>query len=66
MISSFSCIIQPSKEKIMTFAKKAYTKPELTVHGNIEAITQKGGGNKTDVPIGTPVTPNTSITDITS
>lgn len=45
--------------------KKAYAKPMLTTHGPIETLTRKGGGNKTDVPIGTPVTPDTTINDIT-
>jgi hypothetical protein len=34
-------------------SKKAYFAPELTVHGNVETITEKGGGSKTDVPQGT-------------
>jgi hypothetical protein len=44
-------------------AKKAYFTPELTVHGNVETITQKGGGKKTDVPLGTNAT---NINDVTS
>ncbi|NJO61382.1 MAG: lasso peptide [Richelia sp. RM2_1_2] len=49
----------------MTFQKKNYAQPQLVVHGNVETITQQGGGNSTDVPIGTPVTPTTTIADIT-
>jgi hypothetical protein len=36
-------------------SNRPYVKPELTVHGNVETITQQGGGSRTDVPIGTPV-----------
>jgi hypothetical protein len=50
----------------MSFAKKFYTKPELTTHGNVETLTQQGGGNSIDVPFGTPVTPDTTINDVTS
>jgi hypothetical protein len=35
--------------------KKVYNAPELTVHGNIEVITQKGGKTFVDSPIGTPI-----------
>jgi hypothetical protein len=34
--------------------KKTYSAPELTVHGDVEVITQQGGASLTDVPIGTP------------
>jgi len=44
-------------------SNRPYVKPELTVHGNVETITQNGGGSKTDVPVGTTVT---NINDITS
>jgi hypothetical protein len=47
----------------MTSNKKVYARPELIVHGNIETITQSGGGSKVDVPIGTPAN---SINNITS
>lgn len=33
--------------------KKAYNAPKLTVHGDIEVMTQQGGGNSIDVPQGT-------------
>lgn len=36
-------------------ARKQYTTPKLTVHGNVERITQQGGSTATDVPFGTPV-----------
>ncbi len=38
--------------------KKAYSRPELIVHGDVEKLTQQGGGNVTDVPQGTPITNN--------
>ena len=38
--------------------KKAYNAPKLTVHGNVEAITQQGGASSTDVPLGSPVGPD--------
>jgi hypothetical protein len=34
--------------------KKPYNAPKLTVHGNVEVLTQQGGENFIDVPIGTP------------
>ena len=34
--------------------KKTYSAPELTIHGDVEVITQQGGASLTDVPIGTP------------
>ncbi len=37
--------------------KKIYNTPALTVHGDVETITQKGGTTTTDVPVGTPVGP---------
>lgn len=38
--------------------KKAYNAPKLTVHGDVEVITQQGGASQTDVPAGTPVGPD--------
>lgn len=35
--------------------KKTYNAPKLTVHGNIEVITQQGGETFVDAPIGTPI-----------
>ena len=35
--------------------KEQYEKPSLAIHGNVEELTQSGGGDRTDVPIGTPV-----------
>lgn len=35
--------------------KKVYNAPELTIHGNIEVITQEGGKTFVDAPIGTPI-----------
>jgi hypothetical protein len=49
----------------MTFQKKNYTQPQLVVHGNVETITQQGGGNKIDLPFGTVVSPNATIGDVT-
>lgn len=39
-------------------SKKFYTTPQLTVHGDVEKITQQGGSKQTDVPVGTPVGPD--------
>jgi hypothetical protein len=36
--------------------KKAYIKPELTTHGNVEEITLAGGQTNADSPVGTPNT----------
>lgn len=36
--------------------KKAYIKPELTTHGNVEEITLAGGKVNADSPAGTPNT----------
>lgn len=41
--------------------KKAYNAPKLTVHGNVEVITQKGGGTVIDVPMGTSVVTTPSV-----
>jgi hypothetical protein len=41
----------------MTFQKKSYLKPELTVHGNVEVLTKgTSNGGRTDAlfPAGTP------------
>ena len=47
----------------MNFNKKTYTMPQLTVHGNVEAITQNAVTNTaTDVPFGTEVGSVQSIT----
>jgi len=35
--------------------KKAYNAPKLTVHGDVEVLTQQGGGTNIDVPQGTNV-----------
>ncbi|MEE9391656.1 MAG: lasso RiPP family leader peptide-containing protein [Planctomycetota bacterium] len=35
--------------------KKAYQTPKLVVLGDLEQVTQQGGGNQVDVPIGTAV-----------
>ncbi len=45
--------------------KKHYNKPEVVVHGDFEKLTQKGGGNHIDVPIGTVVN-DTPISSVTS
>ena len=41
--------------------KKAYNAPKLTVHGDIEAMTQQGGGTVIDVPQGTSVVTTPSV-----
>ena len=33
--------------------KKAYNAPKLTVHGDVEVLTQQGGVSSIDVPQGT-------------
>lgn len=38
--------------------KKTYNAPKLTVHGDVEVLTQQGGSTQTDVPLGTPVGPD--------
>jgi hypothetical protein len=40
--------------------KKPYSPPELIVYGDVEKITQKGGGGHADAPIGPgdPIGPN--------
>ena len=50
----------PSKESTMVeikdrSRKKPYNRPQLVDHGDIDEVTQKGGHNSTDVPMGTPV-----------
>ncbi|MDJ0568223.1 MAG: lasso peptide [Pleurocapsa sp. MO_192.B19] len=35
--------------------KKAYNAPKLTVHGDVEVLTQNNGTSFVDVPQGTPV-----------
>ncbi|MEL6441765.1 MAG: lasso peptide [Cyanobacteria bacterium J06621_8] len=45
--------------------KKAYNAPKLTVHGDVEVLTQQGGVSSTDVPNGTPVGPD-GITSVAS
>ena len=47
----------------MTKQKKPYAKPQLTNYGDVEKLTQGGGGNFIDVPFGTPNAG--SIEDIT-
>jgi len=41
---------------VKNLEKKTYTTPMLVVHGDVQTVTQKGGGKFTDVPQGTPVT----------
>jgi hypothetical protein len=42
----------------MKLEKKSYEAPKLEVHGTVTELTQSGGGNQTDVPVGTPVNGN--------
>ena len=51
----------------MTSNKKKFVVPQLTVHGNVEKITEQGSqiGNF-DVPFGTTITVGTTPNDITS
>ncbi len=54
------------EEKTKDEAKKAYEKPELKVHGDLREITKHGGGNQTDVPLGTVVDDDATINDVAS
>jgi hypothetical protein len=38
--------------------KKSYVAPELTVHGNVEQLTQQNGKTFNDTPLGSPATDN--------
>lgn len=58
--------IRAFEEETEDESKKAYEKPELMVHGDLREITKSGGGNKTDVPIGTTVDDDATINDVTS
>jgi len=42
------------KEVRSTKEKKPYSTPQLITHGDVEVITQAGGTNFVDVPLGTP------------
>ena len=42
----------------MKTEKKTYVAPELITNGTVEELTLAGGGNFTDVPVGTPVNGN--------
>jgi hypothetical protein len=46
--------------------KKPYTTPQLIIHGKIEEITQQGGGNRIDLPMGTAISPDSTISSVTS
>jgi len=49
----------------MSLKKKVYTSPKIIIYGDVETITQQGGGNRIDVPLGTAIGPNTTIGDVT-
>ena len=49
----------------MNAQKNNYAAPPLAVYGNVENLTQQGGANSTDVPLGTPVGPD-GITSVAS
>ena len=55
-----------SEEKTTEESKKKYEKPELMVHGDLREITKSGGGNQTDVPLGTVLDDDATINDVTS
>ena len=42
--------------------KQPYEAPSVTRHGTVEELTQQGGGNSVDVPIGTPANTPGGIT----
>jgi hypothetical protein len=45
--------------QIMSFSvKKSYVAPQLTIHGNVEKLTQQNGKTFNDTPLGTPATDN--------
>ena len=50
----------------MDSMKKRYRGPELIVHGNLTKITKRGGGDGIDVPKGTVVAPDATISSVTS
>ena len=54
------------EEKTTDESKKEYDKPELKVHGDLREITKSGGGNQTDLPLGTVVDSDSTINDVTS
>ncbi len=41
-------MMEPQKNEVPEQPKKPYTPPQLTVHGNVEQITQGVAGNPTD------------------
>ncbi len=54
-----------TQEMLMNAPKKSYAAPQLTIHGDVEVLTQQGGFSNTDVPAGTPVGPD-GITSVAS
>jgi hypothetical protein len=38
--------------------KKSYLAPKLTVHGNVEKLTEQNGRDFNDTPLGSPATGN--------
>ena len=42
--------------------KKAYSAPEIISYGTVTELTSQGGGNFTDLPIGTPVPGDGDVT----
>jgi hypothetical protein len=38
--------------------KKSYIAPQLTVHGNVEKLTEQNGSRFNDTPFGSPSSPN--------
>ena len=46
--------------------KKTYRAPELVVHGDLRKITKRGGGDRIDLPEGTVVAPDATISSVTS
>ena len=50
----------------MDRSRKRYRAPELVVHGDLTKITKRGGGDRIDLPEGTVVAPDATISSVTS
>lgn len=54
------------EKKTMEESKKEYEKPEVKVHGDLREITKSGGGDRIDLPLGTVISSDDTINDVTS
>lgn len=46
--SRYQCIVDVHKEVAMATVKQPYTRPSLTIHGTVAALTSNGGGGTGD------------------